>query len=241
MRKIMVVLFLPLLLLAQGKIGISSDVKNAYIYVDGKQRAMLTQDYVELDVRSGKRVIKLERLNSDGSKNFSQEQTIDVKKGALVKIHIATKKVVTKKVIQKPVIEKQSISPFNNRDDDFSNSSENVVYDKKLKLFWQDDSRVGHIKKSWQGAKSYCATLNVDGLSGWRLPTIKELFTIMDMSKHDPSIKSIFKNIANDTYNYYWTSTLYADQDLVAWVIRFSRGNSDRYGKSSLNYVRCVR
>jgi len=54
-------------------------------------------------------------------------------------------------------------------------------------------------------ATTYCSSLELNG-GGWRLPTAEELFFIVDKSKTNPSINSIFKNTKSNAW--YYTSTL---------------------------------
>jgi hypothetical protein len=64
-----------------------------------------------------------------------------------------------------------------------------TVTDMKTHLVWQQ--RDDGMTRTWDSAGTYCAGLSLDG-EGWRLPTIKELQTIVDYSKTNPSIDSRF-------------------------------------------------
>ena len=48
-------------------------------------------------------------------------------------------------------------------------------------------------KLNWHEAKMYCFSLNVDGIVGWRLPTIKEL-------------QIVYENDHDFEMSWYWTS-----------------------------------
>src|SRR5438128_5669991 len=60
-----------------------------------------------------------------------------------------------------------------------------TVYDTKTKLTWQQ--AIVAPPSSWSDAASYCASLALDG-TGWRLPSAKELQTIVDESQRSPAI-----------------------------------------------------
>jgi len=110
--------------------------------------------------------------------------------------------------------------------------------DAKTGLIWQDNKDAQTIKKSWSGAKEYCKNLILDGHNDWRLPSIKELQSIVDITKYNPTIKDGFKNV---TSYYYWSSSPNVSDSSDAWVVNFYYGNTYSDGKSGKNYVRCVR
>jgi hypothetical protein len=116
---------------------------------------------------------------------------------------------------------------------------------------WQDNESV---QKQWvtQGnydagnyedtsgdtAHSYCIALDLGGYDDWRLPTIQEIQTIVDDSRYNPSIDTIFESIQSSGY---WSSTSYADDSSRAWRVYFSYGDTNNNNKNNNNYVRCVR
>jgi hypothetical protein len=77
------------------------------------------------------------------------------------------------------------------------------------------------------------------GYSDWRMPTLKELSTLVDYSTYDPAIDTaIFPNTVS---SYYWSSTTYAYDTYLAWLVYFYHGY-DYYGNKSYSYyVRAVR
>jgi hypothetical protein len=104
-------------------------------------------------------------------------------------------------------------------------------------LQWQDDSASRTVKRSYSGAISYCEALSLSGYSDWRLPSIKELQSIVDIGRYKPAIKSSFKNIAS---KFYWSCSPFASASKhVAWGVSFRGGNTSN--GSSESYVRCVR
>lgn len=88
-------------------------------------------------------------------------------------------------------------------------------------------------------AVKYCASLALDG-GGWRLPSVEELFSIVDKVKSNPSIDSIFQNI--DTQSRYYTSTII--KTFLPVTIDFQEGYSlidfPKLSPFQAN-VRCVR
>lgn len=113
-----------------------------------------------------------------------------------------------------------------------------TVYDPTTKLMWQDNSEVKNNAKNWQDAMSYCDNLTLGGYSDWRLPDIKELLSITDVTRYDPVIKSGFKNVRTDGY---WSGSIYAKDSDDAWYVHFDRGYEEPYTKGYNFLVRCVR
>jgi hypothetical protein len=85
---------------------------------------------------------------------------------------------------------------------------------------------------NWNEAIKYCNSLG----NGWRLPTIEELFTLVDYSKHHPA-SSDNRIIAA----YYWSSTPSAGLSDCAWSVSFNYGGIYYGYKSSNLCVRAVR
>jgi hypothetical protein len=73
-----------------------------------------------------------------------------------------------------------------------------TVYDTKTKLTWQQT--VSSTTYTWADAKTYCAGVGTSlGGTGWRLPTLKELQTIVDYSQSNPIDR--FDSLSLDTGN----------------------------------------
>lgn len=113
-----------------------------------------------------------------------------------------------------------------------------VQIDTETQLAWQNNSAVQEIKKDWYAAKSYCEALVLANWDQWRLPTIKELQTLVDTTKAKPAIKDEFDFTAA---SYYWSSTPRVNDEYNAWLVNFEYGYTDYSSTSGKNYVRCVR
>ena len=117
----------------------------------------------------------------------------------------------------------------------------NVMRDVKTGLVWQDTSESANWKKrkTWDIAKAYCADLTLAGKSDWRLPTIKELQTIVNNKYHHTNIIKGFKHAS--PYPRHWSSSQYVSDDKVAWYVAFGDGETRYSYKSKKMLVRCVR
>ena len=117
-------------------------------------------------------------------------------------------------------------------------SSAGTVYDTKSKLTWQQAAPV--TAYSWTDAKTYCTGLDLDG-GGWRMPTEKELFSLVDRSGQaaPPYIDSA--TFPGTPASYVWSSTLSASSASYAWSVDFSSGQTFDFDMSPVGNVRCVR
>lgn len=113
-----------------------------------------------------------------------------------------------------------------------------TVLDTKTKLTWQQTPASTPL--AWADAKTYCAgvgsTLNG---TGWRLPTVKELLTLVDYSGTMPAIDA---TAFPDTPNtFFWSSTPLASSAVDAWDVVFGDGSTFTSDIATTNEVRCVR
>ncbi|XDD51129.1 DUF1566 domain-containing protein [Leptospira sp. WS92.C1] len=96
-------------------------------------------------------------------------------------------------------------------------------------------------RPNWVTALSYCDSLNFAGKSNWRLPNIKELNSIVDLTSSSSTLSihpSLFPNTKN---SFYWTSSSFAPSPGNAWSVFFQSGGMTPFSaKSSTAYVRCV-
>jgi hypothetical protein len=117
-----------------------------------------------------------------------------------------------------------------------------TVHDTKTKLTWQRN--VASKMIGWAEAKVYCAG-NAPGLpgTGWRLPGINELLSIVDRKEYEPAIDpAAFPNIP--ALPAFWSGTPFKlGPSGMTWVVHFTAGNSvpSETAKYVGLYVRCVR
>jgi hypothetical protein len=103
-----------------------------------------------------------------------------------------------------------------------------LVRDTLTNLVWQQQVSTTHV--TWGEAQTYCSSLG----AGFRLPTIKELESILDLTRADPIYEKAFPSTPGEAF---WTSS-------AAWDIDFSYntyGNSGTINVDSKILVRCVR
>jgi hypothetical protein len=119
-----------------------------------------------------------------------------------------------------------------------------TVYDTKSKLTWQQT--VSSTTYSWADAKTYCAGVAASlGGTGWRLPTLKELQSLVDYSQSTgPMIDS---NAFSSTPSAeFWSASPLAGSPSNPWYVDFNNGHTgfaftSLGGVSVTLNVRCVR
>jgi hypothetical protein len=114
-----------------------------------------------------------------------------------------------------------------------------MVQDPRTNLMWEDTPHVREAKIRQPRAVIYCKELTLGGFEDWRLPTIKELLTIIDYTRISPAILREFSYVEDESF--YWTKTHVADEDDAFWGVNFKRGYSSKASEYYDRYVRCVR
>jgi hypothetical protein len=104
-------------------------------------------------------------------------------------------------------------------------------------LSWQRQGK--HEAVPWESARNDCEGLSLDGYNDWRLPNVNELQTIVDYGAYKPAIDN--KPFPAIKSSWYWSSTSWAGDSTVAWVVDFSYGGVDGTDKTDNYNVRCVR
>jgi hypothetical protein len=107
-----------------------------------------------------------------------------------------------------------------------------TVTDTMTGLVWQregDGPRAGCFdfgtfwQCPWAAAEAYCASLTLGGVSGWRLPALMELMTLVNVTKSNPAIdQTAFPNTPS---NGFWTASP-GTRD-YRWLVRFNDGRSE--------------
>jgi hypothetical protein len=80
------------------------------------------------------------------------------------------------------------------------------------------------------------------GASDWRLPTQKELLSIIHAGASYPSVDAAYFPNSTPTFAInHWTASTYADDPTYAWTVNFFNGSSVPALKANGNNVRLVR
>ena len=118
-----------------------------------------------------------------------------------------------------------------------------TVTDPATGLVWQQSPTTMFYDWDSTGADTgsgqyYCAHLSLGGFaSGWRLPTISELYSLVVPGSAPTIDQTSFPGTQS---NDYWASTPVAGNSTLAWSVFFTLGVAQEGTVTGGNYVRCV-
>ena len=113
-----------------------------------------------------------------------------------------------------------------------------ATYDSDTDLAWSAAPLpCGDVR--WKQATKEAKDCGLLGLDGWRLPTIKELLSIIDYGRFNPAVDA---NHFKGPFDWHWSSTPDASAPSdYAWYVYLSYGNAHRYDQAFHGQVRAVR
>jgi hypothetical protein len=111
------------------------------------------------------------------------------------------------------------------------------------------DGTPGDGQVDWQPAMNFVAGMTAAGsysncaagFSDWRLPNVRELYSLVDYGEYDPALPDGHPFTGVQTVDGYWSSTSHADETVVAWVVFLLSGRVDRSTKEYTRFVWPVR
>jgi hypothetical protein len=113
-------------------------------------------------------------------------------------------------------------------------NGDGTVTDLNTNLMWKKEEGP---ELNWEEAMKYCENLDLAGYKDWRLPTIREIATLIDLSCKDGFWfnKNLFPNVKILPQGFYWASTTYGDT--LGWGVNFQFGYDGYYaGKRKGRY-----
>jgi hypothetical protein len=96
-------------------------------------------------------------------------------------------------------------------------SNEDVVQDVATLLMWERTTGA-KAELTWEQANAYCTGLGDD----FRLPSLKELLTLVDPTRADPSLDRLFADVPHNSF--FWTSTPVHANPKKHWFVVMSGG-----------------
>ncbi|WFB37751.1 DUF1566 domain-containing protein [Kiritimatiellota bacterium B12222] len=127
----------------------------------------------------------------------------------------------------------------------YTDNGDGTITDHVSGLIWaQELSRSDY---SWEEASSYCESLTLGGYNDWRLPTVKELWSLRDFSQGWPWVNTDYFHLVGDgsdqrqqhiwTRNRYWVESEYQNRQVQgdpsfivnAWTGHIKAMNGKRF------------
>lgn len=119
----------------------------------------------------------------------------------------------------------------------FINNGDGTIKDMLTNLTWL--SVPAQDSMTWEQALIYSDTLTTAAQNDWRLPNIKELQSINDESKINPSMDQAY--FTNSKPAQYWSSTTLPNQTAKAWYLDTRFGITTYANKTAQLLLLCVR
>lgn len=120
-------------------------------------------------------------------------------------------------------------------------SEQDAILDGRTGLTWQ--RMLPSDLQDWYGALGYCENLDLAGFSDWRLPSLKELRSIVSDTHASPAVDTSLFGFTQAAP--YWTSTPHPANPTGAMIVNFDGGGNGGLGPitsgSVVARVRCVR
>ncbi|MBH1988775.1 MAG: DUF1566 domain-containing protein [Myxococcaceae bacterium] len=120
----------------------------------------------------------------------------------------------------RPLATNQPMDRYRDETGNMLSASSAQIKDIMTDLIWQ---RTLSGLYNWNSASAYCNQLAIGsyGAGSWRLPTIKELSTLLSVSIPSPGPTINATVFSGTSQNAFWTSTLYSCNLFNAWTIYF--------------------
>jgi hypothetical protein len=115
------------------------------------------------------------------------------------------------------------------------NTGQALVTDLRTGLIWQQPANA--MQYTWDAANTYCEGLSVGGMTGFRIPTLKELMTLVDPARVRPAIDT--KAFPNTPLEWFWTSSNRYSVGTAS--VSFETGGTGYFTGTNRLRVRCVR
>lgn len=122
----------------------------------------------------------------------------------------------------------------------YHDNGNDTISDLNTGLMWQRSDTQNTGTRSWADANTYCNTATTGNHSDWRLPTVKELFSLVDFGRSNPAINTNY--FPDCRASAYWSSEVYTFYGTdMAWSVDFTDGYVFDDPVSTTYSVRCVR
>ena len=113
-----------------------------------------------------------------------------------------------------------------------------AVRDTRTGLIWEQSPALK--MSDWEMARRRCSSSHAGGSTGWRVPTVQELATLVEPSSIEVKLPPDHP-FANVEPGIYWSATERRENGAYASFVNFSSGGSATLEKYMPTFVWCVR
>ena len=117
----------------------------------------------------------------------------------------------------------------------------NSIIDTTNNLVWQDTKDNITLIFTHEQSAQYCNKLRLNNYSNWRLPTVQEYKTVLDLNREDEiKLNKKFYFVVKDDY---WTNdrTWLRNFGKYGYYIMIKSGHAYYQNRTYKKYVRCVK
>ncbi len=138
--------------------------------------------------------------------------------------------------------------PLVDQTQDYATNAWVCIRDNNTGLIWEVKTDAGiHDKDNiyewddWDTLVDGSNGASFCGFSDWRVANIEELHSILNLNRRVPAIDTAYFPNTESTYYSYWSSSPYANDVSLAWIVSFNDGIDAGNSRSNSGYVRLVR
>lgn len=114
-------------------------------------------------------------------------------------------------------------------------TEENSVIDRENHLQWLMKSDISEDQRVWKSANSFCKSTTSLGYSDWRLPSVKELQTLVKIYQKSMQLKKLDASV-------YWSKEEdHEEYDVNAFEVYIANGHASSADKCDVERFICVR
>ncbi len=152
----------------------------------------------------------------------AKPKTETISAGGVKKFHV--------RAVRKPITTSFSVTHYTDKGD-------GTIKDNYTGLVWQKIQSPNTM--TWEQALAYSNTFSLAGKTDWRLPNIKELQSLNDVTKSNPSFDNTF--FTNTLSGDYWSATTLSGTPTKAYDINIGFGIITQHDKTLSENVLLVR
>lgn len=142
----------------------------------------------------------------------------------------------------------QNNLPASNPDSAYTDHGDGTVTDTRTGLMWKKCAeglsgatcQTGTMQDfSWEDALARAVASTFAGYTDWRLPNVKELSSLVEDCRENPSINT--NRFPNSPGSFFWSGSPVANNSRIAWGVSFYDGVTSNDLQTYSNRVRLVR